>query len=89
MIPFMKGTAQSSLLRWWRKQRSFSRSILESKKAKGSITVVEEMILNPFTLDQAHDQVNFLNGGAQSLRMRATSSDGEATNGSQNQVSAR
>lgn len=51
-----------SLLPWWRKERAQIRARLIEKQKTVGLTEVEEMILKPFTIKQARNQVKMLNG---------------------------
>jgi|GEM_PF-4377403 len=53
---------QQSLLPWWRKQRELIRPQLTEKSKTKPLTDVETMILNPYSLQQARNQVKMLNG---------------------------
>ncbi len=46
---------------FWRNARKLKRTQLREKAKTQPLTEVETMILNPFTLEQAKNQVNILN----------------------------
>lgn len=54
---------QESLIGQWRQERGKVRSRLLEKIKTQQLTDVEIMILNPFTAQQARDQVEILNKG--------------------------
>ena len=51
-----------SLLNWWQKERTKQLNQLREKSKTERLSEVEMMILNPFSLDQARNQVKMLNG---------------------------
>ena len=53
---------QKSLIPWWRQERAQIRAKLIQKQKTTGLTEVEEMTLNPITLQQARNQVKMLNG---------------------------
>jgi len=58
----MNGDKQQSLLPWWCKERNLIRTQLSEKSKTQPLTDVEAMILNPYSLQQARNQVRMLNG---------------------------
>ena len=49
-----------SLIVWWRQERDQIRALLREKAKTQPLSEVETMILNPYTLEQAREQVNAL-----------------------------
>jgi hypothetical protein len=49
------------LLKWWKEQRNQTYMLLQAQSKEGPLSEVEEMILHPFTMEQALKQVEFLN----------------------------
>lgn len=52
---------KESLIEWWRTERDQIRTQLREKARTQSLSEVETMILNPYTLEQARNQVISLN----------------------------
>lgn len=50
-----------SLVEWWRTERDQVRTQLRKKARTQPLSEVEAMILNPYTLEQARNQVIALN----------------------------
>lgn len=50
-----------SLIEWWRTERDQVRTQLKEKAKNQPLSEVETMILNPYTLEQARNQVIALN----------------------------
>lgn len=59
-IPTMDDS--SSLLTWWQNVRTKEVDRLIEKAKTETLSEVENMILNPYTLQQARNQVKMLNG---------------------------
>lgn len=51
-----------SLLTWWQKERTKEVDRLRVKEKVEPLSEVETMILKPYTLQQARNQVKMLNG---------------------------
>jgi hypothetical protein len=62
MNTYMDIDKQQSILPWWRKERDLIRTQLTEKSKTQPLTDVEAMILNPYSLQQARNQVIMLNG---------------------------
>lgn len=52
---------QQSLINWWRTERDQICSQLREKAKTEPLSEVETMILNPFTVEEARNQVDNLN----------------------------
>lgn len=52
---------EKGLISWWRGERDQIRIQLQEKAKTQPLSEVETMILNPFTLEQARNQVTALN----------------------------
>ena len=52
----------NSLATWWQNERTKQLNRLREKSKTEPLSEVEMMILNPFSLDQARNQVIMLNG---------------------------
>ena len=52
----------NSLLPWWKNERMEKLDQLREKAKAGRLSEVENMIVNPYNLQQARNQVKMLNG---------------------------